>query len=127
MTLKYGTTIMTVWSLKKNEFYVYNIFKSLPEEYWKKDGRIYHIPQEIKQHGAIVFSGNLKGLPMPEGTTPKDVFVGFRQEDENMMIRRVKEGQCIIACDFFCMLVEEDKLNQYFTDMNFFKQNIIFN
>lgn len=128
-----------IYSLKKNEFFVYDIFENLPDNYWNKKGCIYKIPSEIKSHGVIVFSGKLKGLEYPYDidVTPRDVFVGFNKftdnnkedsnEEDYMEVHRVFPGQCIIACSFFCMIINEDKLDKYFTCNNFFKQSLNLN
>lgn len=145
MTLKSGTTIMIspfIYSLRQNEFFVYDIFENLPDHYWDKKSCIYKIPAEIKTHGVIIFSGKIKGLQYPYGVSirPEDVFVGFNKsgsknvfgqeedfDDDLMEVHQVFPGQCIIACSFFCMLIEQEKLDQYFTCNDFFKQPLNLN
>lgn len=143
MTLKFGIIIMIspfIYSLRQNEFFVYNIFENLPDHYWNKKSCIYKIPTEIKMHGVIVFSGKIKGLEYPYDVSisSEDVFVGFNksgsknvfgqdQDDDLMEVHQVFPGQCLIACSFFCMLIEQEKLDEYFTCNNFFKQPLNLN
>lgn len=128
MTLKFGTIVMIrKYSLKVNEFYVYDIYGNLPEKYWKNKGKIYHIPEEIESHGVVVFSGIIDGVRYPEDASPKDVYVGFDRGDGVMEVHQVDPGQYVIACEFFCMVIHRDKLNEFFTDKNFFKSPMYFN
>lgn len=106
------------WSLKDNYFYILDIFDFIPDDYDKEPRKIYKIPYTFREKGIILFSGNVKGLPLPPDTISKDVFVGVKMEGMEMDVKKVKPGDCIIICDFFCMVSKRETVMKYFTDID---------
>lgn len=125
MILKYGTTFMIdpeeTYSLKDNIFGIVDIFDFLPVDYYKYEGKIWSLPYKFRKHGVMLFSGKIKGVDVPYDVSPKDVFVGTKLSGMNMEVKKVKQGDCIIVCSLFGMVVNREDIDRYFVSTSFFQ------
>lgn len=83
-----------VFRIKVNEFLVFDIFKNLPMNYHKRDGKIFDVPRQIKEMGVILFNGNLKNVCYNKD--PRQVFIGQKMKGDVMNIQEVHEDDCIV-------------------------------
>lgn len=106
--------VMTELMLKNNKFYEIDVYSHLPRNYWKSDGCIYDVPDIIKDHNIIIFSGRVEGIDYPIDVSPRDVFVGINKGNGAMVIEQIFPDQRLILSRLFREVIDKDIVDELF-------------
>lgn len=105
---------MTELMLKNNKFYEIDVYNYLPKKYWKSDGCIYDVPDIIKDHNIIIFSGRVEGIEYPIDVSPEDVFIGINKGNGVMVIEQIFPDQRLILSRLFREVIDKDIVDELF-------------
>lgn len=107
---------LEICSLKRIGFLVFDIFKNIPDNYYKKDGQIFNTPLELSEINFILFNGNLKGVFYDKD--PHQVFIGQDIPGGGVEnITEVHRGDCFVFNPPFILTMQRKLIDEFFIDI----------
>lgn len=105
---------LEIYSLNRSGFLVFDIFKNLPDNYWRKDGQMFNTPQELSEINFILFNGNLKGVFYDKD--PRQVFIGQDIPGGGIEnITEVHRGDCFVFNPPFILTMQRKLIDEFFS------------
>lgn len=105
---------LEIYSLRRSGFLVFDIFKNLPDNYYKKDGQMFNTPLELSEINFILFNGNLKGVFYDKD--PRQVFIGQDIPGGGIEnITEVHRGDCFVFNPPFILTMQRKLIDEFFS------------
>lgn len=105
---------LEICSLRRSEFLIFDIFKNIPDNYYKKDGQMFNTPLELSEINFILFNGNLKGVFYDKD--PRQVFIGQDIPGGGVEnITEVHRGDCFVFNPPFILTMQRKLIDEFFS------------
>lgn len=108
------------YALKRNLFFVYDVFANLPKNYRKSKDIEFPTPSSLWYLGVIVFKGRPEGLPLPDDwdVDPDAIYVHYTNQESEYSLYCVAPDDLVVVSYFFFAIIEKNVIGHEFVKID---------